>query len=877
MKSPLLVLACAFALGILAAYPSRREVFVWLVICACSLLAGCLALRGGRRTMCLAFVLVGFAAAGAVSGELFPSRFPPGHVSHLAAWGLNLAHPIVLEGSLATNPLTTPDGIEADLSVASVRGAHTTREASGLVQLRVYNGSRSPMPASALGLRYGDSIRALARMRRPRDDHNPGGFDYRHWIESIHDVYWQATVDGSQDITRIPGPRPPLVRVSIAAVRERLIASIDRLFPPWSVRGKDGAVLKAVLLGDRSSLDSSTIEDFRKSGLYHLLVVAGLHVGLLALLADGLLRLLRLREAWRAALLLLLLIVYAALVEQRASTLRASLMIGAYVVARLLDRSQPALNAIGIAALALLLYRPAWLFDAGFELSFAAALLIAAVAAPVLARLTEPYRRGLKHLASPEYDLACPPRVAQLRLDLRSLAGWFSGAPNPTRLKCAGAALRAFIWVADLVIFSAILQLGLLLPMAAIFHRVTLAGIGLNTLAVPLMTVLLAVAVPVVLLNVALPALCTLPAKLLALIMEGLFALTSLPHLPPWLSFRVSTPPAWAEWGFAAGVAAIALGLAYHRRLASAGTACALVFGLVIAVSPLPPATPSGQFQVTALNCGGGEALFLVLPDRKTLLVGAGGGSHPWLHGGDPIRTTLWDPGATVVSPYLWSRGVDRIDAMLLPDDQADYLSGAGSVMKNFRVGQIWTAEGSLPEEWSVPAVAHRITKLSAGTRIELGETQVDVLWQRAADDQMNRRTAAGALLMRASNIDGSILLAADLNREDQAKILRAGIPLGSTVLEANSAELSPAFIARVRPSVALVVRVGNGQAQVPLPRNPAISSLRVFRVAGRGAVTLSMRRGVVSVRKDYLGFREGGEGSGARTGGGPMPVVEGP
>ena len=55
-------------------------------------------------------------------------------------------------------------------------------------------------------------------------------------------------------------------------------------------QGRYGAVLKAVLWGDRTALDSATIDDFRKTGLYHLLVIAGLHVGLLTLLVEFLLR-----------------------------------------------------------------------------------------------------------------------------------------------------------------------------------------------------------------------------------------------------------------------------------------------------------------------------------------------------------------------------------------------------------------------------------------------------------------------------------------------------------------------------------------------------------------------------------------------------------
>ena len=93
----------------------------------------------------------------------------------------------------------------------------------------------------------------------------------------------------------------------VEQIRNRLLRSIDDLYPRWSAQGRYGTVLKAVLLGDRSSLDSETIENFRKTGLYHLLVIAGLHVGLLVLLASSLLRLFPLGEPSRRLIVLALL------------------------------------------------------------------------------------------------------------------------------------------------------------------------------------------------------------------------------------------------------------------------------------------------------------------------------------------------------------------------------------------------------------------------------------------------------------------------------------------------------------------------------------------------------------------------------------------
>src|ERR1019366_6513888 len=113
--------------------------------------------------------------------------------------------------------------------------------------------------------------------------------------------------------------------------------------------GRYGAVLKAVLWGDRTSLDSDTIENFRKTGLYHLLVIAGLHVGLPALLVGAFLRLFPPRRFSRSFLVLVFLLFYAFLVEQRAPTLRATIMISVYLLARLLAREHAAPNAIGFA------------------------------------------------------------------------------------------------------------------------------------------------------------------------------------------------------------------------------------------------------------------------------------------------------------------------------------------------------------------------------------------------------------------------------------------------------------------------------------------------------------------------------------------------
>src|SRR5262249_21799359 len=182
-----------------------------------------------------------------------------------------------------------------------LRTGKEARPAAATTRLRLAAGNEpgTKEDTSNLHLQYGDFIRAPVRLRRPHVYRNPGVFDYARYMESIEDLYWEGTIKSPALVEKLPaGAQGPYARARLLVphITDRLLRGIDHLYPPWSAEGRDGAVLKAVMLGERSSLDSDTIEDFRRSGLYHLLVIAGLHVGLLALLAELGLRVLRLGE-----------------------------------------------------------------------------------------------------------------------------------------------------------------------------------------------------------------------------------------------------------------------------------------------------------------------------------------------------------------------------------------------------------------------------------------------------------------------------------------------------------------------------------------------------------------------------------------------------
>lgn len=902
MTAILLLLASAFAAGIVFSGPGRSGlaaasapeaiagVPLIVAVSAACLLLGLVALRADWRRIPLAMALAGFGLAGAASARLFEARFPPNHVDHLEAWGLDWSQPLRVEGRLVSGVQPTPYGSQFDLEAARigpVEGGKASRPAmtvSGRIRLRLDRGADAEnlAAAEALDLEYGDRIRAPVRLSRPRVYRNPGNFDYRWWLESIEDVSWLGTIASARQVEKLPPaarPEADWARLALGSptagmgrLRQRLLRTIDALFPPWLPQGRDGAVLKAVLLGDRTSLDSDTIESFRKVGLYHLLVIAGLHVGLIAMLIELLLRQAGLGMTARSILTLAFLAGFSLLVEQRAPTLRATVMIAAYLAARVLYRRQPALNAVGLAALALLLARPAWLFESGFQLSFAAAMLIAGLAVPILERTTEPYRRAVWNLSAVDLDAALAPSQIGLRLGLRAAArgleqrlGWLNRHPAAAEGLVTLPA-RGAVWTANMVLFSAVLQLGLLLPMASTFHRVSLAGIGLNALAVPVMTVLLAVAIPTVALGALWPAAAAVPAKLPAWLMTGLFALTDLPRLPVWLSYRVASPPDWVAWGAAISLAAAAFSLGWRRWIFWTALAAAAVFTALIALAPFAPRLPKGMLEVTALDCGAGDATWIVLPDQTTMLVGAGGSRSGFIRPGAP--RPRWDPGEDIVSAYLWSRGVKKIDVLVAPSVGGGRLRGFDAVITNFRVGELWhpefpAAAGPSGGGWTAlpPALeavveeardrGASVRALSPGTEVALGGSSVQILGAPArasgGDDPVALRISSGA---------ASALLEGDIDEPAERVLAASQGRLASQMLEVARrgprSLLDPEFLARVAPRVAVVTADRQNRRDLP---SPAVldrlrhASARLARTDLDGAVTVEIKGESIAVR----------------------------
>ena len=765
-----------------------------------------------------------FAALGYLSiAPWVQPRFPATHVIHYAGpdrWDI--------AGKIDNQPQQINNRIQFILRVSSLGDDHQTHAVTG--KLRVTAVGELPQFA------VGDELRLRSRIRLINNFKNPGGFDYRRYM--AFKGIWATAYVRDDWLAVINRHHTSDLFEFINKARITFSDLIDR-----TGDGQSRAVLKALIIGDRSQISPEMRQSFNRAGVGHLLAISGLHIGIVATAAFVFFQALMVRIKlllWRAetrktaALLSLLpVLIYGVIAGFSPSTQRAVIMVAVFLLTFLFESEQDPLNTLSLAALLILVTDPPSLFSISFQLSFSAVFAIIF---------------GLSWVRKRDVQQKTPFKES-----------WF------LRLK---SKLVSFFLVSFFAICGS-------LPLVTYyFNQVSLVGLAANFIVVPLIgfvTIPLGLVALIILpLSITLASWCIMGGTLIlsyALAVVNFFA--DLPfaavktvtpslleivcmYIMGWalLTLRRYEPNAALTPQVTSGAADrnIPVNWTHPPRVGKAGLRpflkipsslrvnslwagklakiAAVLVMLTLALDTcywLYQRFWHTDLRVTVIDVGHGFASLLELPGGYTIMVDGGGFAD----------NATFDVGQRIIAPFLWRKKIRTVDTIILSHPNSDHLNGLIYIAQYFNVRNVWTnneSSNTLGYAKFMEVIARKNIHLPVFAdmprRQRIDGVELNLLYPppnyiKLKNTQKWRKPNNNSLVVKASLKSISFLFPGDIMAEAEKELVHlVGNRLSSTVLIAphhgSRTSSSKIFLNAVNPEAVIISSGRNNRFKLP-------------------------------------------------------------
>lgn len=612
-KRPALKLAALAVVGLLIGYFFDVSPVVLLFsLITLSIAATILLCVNNSLTNC--FLIVTFIVASFLSYEFSTRVFSSRHITNF----VDLNEKVIVVGTVKGLPDQKRDRVEIELETDQILHGKVRQAVQGKILVRIWQQKFFPG--------HGEKLQIHGKLYGPRGERNPGEFNYKKFL-AADGIYGMMNIYNPMDVIAVDSSPRKSIPYFISRLKRRFYFSLDELY-----HDKVGAILKALLLGERGEISPELKNAFINCGVIHALAISGLHVGYIIFIFFTLFSLIRFSYEARIIAVLISLLVYNMIVGFQPPVVRASLMAGIFLVGRLLQRQTDILNIISAAALIILLINPQQLFLASFQLSFAAVISIVFL-----------YQR------------------LKIFFDKSSLF-----------TKLSSHKVGDFFGKLFLVTLAA--QLGTLPLVAYYFHRISIISLLMNLAVIPLLGIIIAL------------GLLSLMTSLVSIPIAQFYANTNTVLLES----MIRVLEKFGQYEFSAieigkiGLIEISsyyillwiiihLDKKFYRKV--------LVFSILIItlVSAWKPIFHSEKWMtVIFFDVGQGDAALVTFPDGKNLLIDSG-----------PCFDDF-DAGAAFILPYLKRERIKKVDATILTHADLDHIGGMASVFRNIPVAKVY-------------------------------------------------------------------------------------------------------------------------------------------------------------------------------------------
>jgi competence protein ComEC len=631
-------------------------------------------------------------------------------------------------------------------------------------------------------LEPGDRVRVRGRLEPFDEPRNPGEASARELAAErglagrlVDAELLARTPAGSWDVASL---LPRLRAWAGSIVRKR-------------VPEPQASILAGALWGERGSLPRDLKLEFQETGTVHILVTAGLHLGVVAMLSASLCGLLGIPRVTASLATIATIWCYAAVSGAHLPSLRAATMITVALAARACGARALSWNCFAVAAIVVAAFWPAAIGGASFALSF-----------------------------------SC---VAAILLFAEHIAGW-----------CERHAVPGF--AAEACALTVATQIGVWPLTAQTFLTVAPYAVVANLAVVPVVgsTMILGLAqIATDRLPLVPDALAAIDTGLLTWIAGAVGTIASLPgaHL------AIASPPAWSIACYDVAAIGAAAALARRRTTLALG---AFALGTILVVAPAYAApTP---FSIVALDVGQGDGIVIRTPRGHTLMIDTGGR----LEIGSDEESSAEAVGERTVVPYLIRSGVRHVDGIILTHPHGDHVGGCAPVLRE--LGADWIADGgqtygghAYRDCIATARMQHVPIRYPRAGDVWRTDDGVTLRFLAPSEpyiadtgDDVNENSIVVMLEYRGFRT----LFMGDAGQNSEARLLASGVDLRADILKVGhhgSAYAStPEFIAAVHPKIAIISVGRHNRFGHPAPRTLATlraAGVTVYRTDRCGAI----------------------------------------
>ena len=467
----------------------------------------------------------------------------------------------------------------------------------------------------------GSRVRVVGSLWALSPARNPGGFNELHHLGARGYDYtmrpdsWQVLEEGGNALS------------FLRELRDSIVAVYYRALPD-----EKAGILAAMVTGDRSGITDYVRNLYRDSGIFHILVVSGMHISILGLVVDKVLR--QIMNMKTAAIITIgFLMVYCIFTGASTSTVRAVIMAAVLVCSKLFQKEPDLVSSASFAGLVMLIYEPRWIFDIGFQYSFSAVLGLGFFARPLTDYIKS--RTGLK----------------------RGIRLWI--------MQGATSSLIVFITTAPVQMYH--------------FNQIITYSVFANLIVIPLLSFIV---IPGFIMGVV-----GLVSFEMALVFSGViyFLLAFYEQLALFIStlpvaqILVATPHYLWSFAFAGVLVGVWHLFASYARWEFKLRAAKGIVAVYILAFGIYSAMPNSPIMIK-LDVGQGDAV-IIERHGEVFVIDAGG----W-----PFRDVGQNTGARIVAPYLAHRGISCIDAIFVSHLHRDHAFGVIELMQIKNVERVY-------------------------------------------------------------------------------------------------------------------------------------------------------------------------------------------